>query len=201
MMSKDGSIQLVFIQSVEHHQSYVPPKLLIRAIRAMLRENLKELSDEQRIAMLSLTMRVQGLRSTDGGVMTEGVTFKPNAKSVTLVCRFGANRLIDISRITQIFGSYRLDGLVTASSAAESETRGGISTEGVVCSKAGLRPLVLYADVAHDSLGAPKPLVTKRAPDPVDRVDSVKPRKRGFLSVLQHTQVTPLANVRKPCHH
>lgn len=162
LMSKDGSVHLVFIQSSDNHAPYAPPKLLVRAIRGMLRETLKELSEEQRTSMLSLTMRVQGLRSTDGGVMTEGVSFKSNVDSVTLVCRFGTNRLLDLSRITAIFASYTVDGLLTSSSTADVETRGGISPEGQVCSKAGLLPLVLYAQVAHESLRPPPSITGKR---------------------------------------
>lgn len=181
LMSKEGVMQLVFLTpSIDNHPSYAPPKLLLRAIRAVLRESLKDLSEEQRSAMLSLTMRVQGLRSTDGGVMVEGVTFKPNPSSVTLVCRFGTNRLIDISRITRVFASYTVDGVVTVSSTSESETKGGISPEGMVCAKAGLLPLVLYAQVAHESLRAPQPIIGKRT-----QMDAINaPRKRGVLAIF-----------------
>jgi len=183
IMSKGDAIHLVFIQSSDSQPLYAPPKLLLRAIRAMLRENLKSLSEEQRTAMLSLTMRVQGLRSTEGGVMTEGVSFKANADSVTLICRFGANRLLDLSRVTRIFASSSVDGLITASSAADLETRVGISTEGVVCCKAGLLPLVLYARVSHESLRAPAPITGKRGSVIGDGEKQVV-RKRGFFGVF-----------------
>ena len=183
IMSKNEVMQLVFtLPSYNEHPLYAPPKLLVRAIRATLRENLKELSDEQRTAMLSLTMRMQGLRATDGSVMTEGVSFKSNDDSVTMVCRLGANRLLDISRVTRLFASHKVDGMLTTSSKAESETRNGISAEGLVCSNAGLLPIVLYVQVAHNSLCAPAPITGKRAPV-ADAVEQV-PRKRGILSMF-----------------
>lgn len=182
IMSKDGAIRLVFIAPfADTPPIYAPPKLLVRAIRGMLRQTLSNLTEEQRHAMLSLTMRVQGLCSTDGGVMTEGVSFKPEADSVTLVCRFGANRLLDISRLTRVFSSYTVDGMLTASSNANEETLGGISAEGAVCSKAGLLPLVLYAQVTHDSLRPPEPITGKRATN--DATPATK-RKRGLLGML-----------------
>lgn len=183
LMSKEGAMQLVILSpSFDNHSLYAAPKLLSRAIRAVLRETLANLTDEQRSAMLSLTMRVQGLRSTDGGVMTEGISFKPNEDSVTLVCRFGTNRLLDISRITRVFASYTVDGVFAVSSVSDSETKGGISAEGMVCSKAGLLPLVLYAQLAHESLCAPKPITGKR----VTIEDNPKRdvRKRGVLSLF-----------------
>ena len=183
IMSKGDAIHLVFIQSSDIQPLYAPPKLVLRAIRAMLRESLKELSEEQRTAMLSLTMRVQGLRSTDGGVMTEGVSFKTSADSVTLVCRFGANRLVDLSRVARIFASSSVDGLITVSSSADLETRGGLSAEGIVCCKAGLLPLVLYARVPHESLRAAAPITGKRA-SPVEDGEKKVVRKRGFFSVF-----------------
>lgn len=182
IIAKDGAIQLVFVvPSTNDFPRYLPPKPLMRAIRDTIRQNMSLLTEEQRRAMLSLTMRVQGLRSTDGSVMTEGVIFKPNADSVTLVCRFGANRPLDVCQITRVFEEYSADGCFNVSKVADEETAHGISAEGKVCSDAGLTPLVLYAQLAHSALRDPGSIASKRA----KHVEDHRPRKRGgFLSVL-----------------
>lgn len=181
LMSRDGTLQLVFVAPSPQPPPGVPNRLLMRAIRGMIRQCLNHLTEAQQQSMLFLTMRVNAMQSTDGSLMTEGISFKPNEKSVTIIARLGANRPIDAASITRIFESYTTNGLLTTTDGANQETRKGLSPEGKVCSDEGLLPLVLYVDVPHEQLGDTKTVAKKRA---AETAVQVQPRKRGFLSFL-----------------
>ena len=181
LMSRDGTIHLIFVVPSPQPSPIVPNRLLTRAVRGMIRECLTNLNEEQQQSILFLTMRVKGLQSTDGNLMTEGLSFKPNQNSVTIIARLGANRPIDVTTITKPFASYTTNGLFTTSVDAKRETNKGISAEGKLCSDEGLLPLVLYVDVPHDQLRSTAMDPKKRAHD---APSEVHPRKRGFMSLF-----------------
>jgi len=184
VMSDGSKILLLFLLPAFNSSSVRPQKLVMRAIRAMIKTTLQALNDEQRQNMLAITMRVHNLQSIDGNIITEGVSFKPNEHTVTLIGRFGANHPIDISKLTQIFTNYTTDGLLSVTTNAERETAKGISPEGKICSEEGLLPLVLYVDIKHESLKPPPSIVGKRKAEVKAEVkaEEASVRKRSLFS-------------------
>jgi hypothetical protein len=184
VMSDGSKIHLLFLLPAFHSSTVTPQKLVMRAIRAMIKTTLHTLNEEQRQNMLAITMRVHNLQSINENIITEGVSFKPNEHTVTLIGRFGANHPIDISKLTQIFKNYTTDGLLSVTKNAEQETVKGISPEGKICSEEGLLPLVLYADIKHESLKPAPSIVGKRKTEEKGEQKTEEPtvRKRGLFS-------------------